>query len=262
MIDQKWDTTLYDNKHSFVYKFGEDLLDLLSPKQSERILDVGCGTGHLTAKIAERGATVIGLDNSAEMIATAQKNYPRIEFVLADVADEKTFKLSKRFDSIFSNATLHWVENANNAVKNMSRLLKPNGRFVVEFGGKGNVEHIQRAVKDALCDLLGACPRFGWYFPSVGEYASLLEEFGFEVNAAWLFDRPTPLEGEEGLRNWIKMFGSVMFFDLDDDIKKRATDRAVNLLREKLYRDGSWFADYRRIRIVATKSPQQSHSER
>lgn len=253
MIDQQWNTALYDNKHSFVYKFGEDLFHLLAPQKGERILDVGCGTGHLTAKIAERGATVIGLDNSAEMIATAQKNYPRIEFVLADVADEKTLKLSERFDSIFSNATLHWVENANSAVKNMSRLLKPNGRFVVEFGGKGNVEHIQRAVKDALCDLLGACPRFGWYFPSVGEYASLLEEFGFEVNAAWLFDRPTPLEGEDGMRNWIEMFGSAMFFDVDESIRLEAINRAERELKQTLYKDGTWFADYRRIRIVARK---------
>jgi trans-aconitate methyltransferase len=87
----------------------------------------------------------------------------------------------------------------------------------------------------------------------VGEYASLLEEFGFEVNAAWLFDRPTPLEGEDGMRNWIKMFGSAMFFDVDESIRLEAINRAERELKQTLYKDGTWFADYRRIRIVARK---------
>jgi trans-aconitate methyltransferase len=85
----RWDSSLYDDKHAFVTKYGEGVLELLAPQAGERILDVGCGTGHLTKKIAASGAEVVGLDSSAEMIETARTAYPEIEFVVADAAVSK-----------------------------------------------------------------------------------------------------------------------------------------------------------------------------
>ena len=252
-MGEKWDATLYDNKHSFVYQFGEELLSLLVPKEGERILDLGCGTGHLAHKIAQAGAEVIGIDNSAAMIDQARKNYPGIRFETLDVRE---FHFTHLFDGAFSNATLHWIREAEQVVTCIQRALKPNGRFVAEFGGRGNI----KLIIDALLSAMEASgyPRWhmadNWYFPSIGEYSTILEEQGFSVTHAWLFERPTALEdGEKGMQNWIEMFAKRLFHDVPVDKHQEIIEHAGIQLRPKLYRDGTWFADYKRIRIVAIK---------
>src|SRR5580692_4645049 len=95
-----WDSSLYEDRHSFVWKKAGDLVDLLDPRPGERILDIGCGTGHLTSEIAERGADVTGLDASLSMIAQARQNYPKLKFVLADA---RAFRFEEPFDAVFSN---------------------------------------------------------------------------------------------------------------------------------------------------------------
>jgi trans-aconitate methyltransferase len=252
MQNQTWNTALYDGKHAFVAKFGEDVLALLAPKPGETILDVGCGTGSLTAKIAECGATVIGLDSSAEMIAKARAEHPDMLFVERSIT---AFDEPPTFDAIFSNATLHWVTDAAGAVRAMARALKPGGRFVAEFGGHGNIGGIAQAVRAALNEITGRDIPHGWYFPTVGEYAALLEQHGLAVSAAWLFDRPTRLDGADGMRNWITMFGGGLFTGVSDpEIKKRAIDLAEARLFATHFKDNAWYADYRRIRVVAAKT--------
>lgn len=247
----KWDSDLYDQKHSFVTKYGEDLLSLLQAKPGERILDIGCGSGHLTKRIADAGAEVVGLDSSPEMIATAQRAYPGINFVVADASD---FSFAEPFDAVFSNAALHWVKRAEAAVICMARALKPGGRFVVEFGGKGNIAGIATALEQAIRKLHGREVKAVNYFPAVGEYASLLEKHGLETVSALLFDRLTKLEGgEEGLENWIKMFRRELVIGFSDAEQQAVFAEVKSALRDKLFRDGNWFADYRRLRIVAFK---------
>ncbi len=124
---------------------------MLHPQPDEMILDLGCGTGHLANTIAKSGATVIGIDKSPEMIALAQKTYPHLRFQQADASD---FTFSTPFDAIFSNATLHWVREAEKAVQCMARAIKPNGRLVIEFGGKGNVATIVCAVQQSIKELV------------------------------------------------------------------------------------------------------------
>ena len=245
-----WNASLYDGKHSFVTKYGEDVLALLAPKAGERILDLGSGTGHLTRQIADAGAHVIGLDSSPEMIAASQREYPALEFVQADAI---AFSFVEKFDAVFSNATLHWVKPPEAAVKCIADALKPAGRFVAEFGGKGNIARIRAAVRAAYREITGEDKPDEYYFPSIGEYASLLEQHGLEAQAAWLFDRPTPLEGEDGMVNWIKMFSAGMLRGATTDVINRATAIAERTLRVTNYQDGNWLADYRRIRIVAIK---------
>jgi trans-aconitate 2-methyltransferase len=174
-------------------------------------------TGELTNEIAQKGGamiTVIGLDDDPSMVKRAQEQqlFPNAEFVQADV---RNFELEQGavVDAIVSNAALHWVNNKDaddQAVAAMARALKPGGRFVVEFGGKGNVGRI---VEASLQVLGRPSPttmdaKNPWYFPKIGEYASLLEEHGIEVISTSLYDRPTLLEeGDKGMRNWLKMFG-------------------------------------------------------
>lgn len=247
----KWDTELYDRKHSFVTKYGEDVLALLDAKPGERILDVGCGSGHLTRLIADAGAEVIGFDSSAEMIATAKEAYPTINFIVADASD---FSFDEPFDAVFSNAALHWVERAEAAVICMARALKPGGRFVVEFGGKGNIAGIATALEQAIRRLHGREVNAVNYFPSIGEYSSLLEKHGIEVTSALLFDRPTRLEGgEDGLENWIRMFRRELLTGFSDEEQQTIFAEVKTALRDKQFHDGDWFADYRRLRITAFK---------
>jgi len=110
---------------------------MLLPKAGERILDVGCGTGQLTADIAKSGAEVVGLDLSAEMIATAKNNFPQLRFEVADIA---ATNFDNEFDAVFSNASLHWVRDQQGAIIAMARALKPGGRLVFEMGGRGNIQ--------------------------------------------------------------------------------------------------------------------------
>jgi trans-aconitate 2-methyltransferase len=251
--EYQWDATLYESKHSFVWQYGTDLIDSLSPQKGEKILDLGCGTGQLTDKIAATGAEVVGIDRSAAMIAKAKENYPDIQFLVADGAN---FSFPEPFDAIFSNAALHWIKPPEAAIACIWQALKSDGRFIAEFGGKGNVEEIIAAMEIALnkrgCQLQSASNL--WYFPSIGEYATLLEQQGFEVTYATLLARPTKLDGGEmGLRNWLEMFASSLLSIVSPPTKVDIMTEIEEQLRSILYRDGSWMADYKRIRVVATK---------
>lgn len=247
---QQWDSQLYDQKHSFVFAYGQDLLTLLAPQPGERILDLGCGTGHLTNQIAQAGASVIGLDHSPQMLATARQQYPTIEFIEADAA---AFELKDTVHAVFSNAALHWVTRAEDAVRCIARTLKPGGRFVAEFGGHGNVARLLVATQETLREVTQTEVKHGWYFPSIAAYSTLLENHGLEVRQAFLFDRPTQLEGADGLRNWLAMFAEGMFRGLPEELQGQALTQIEARLRATNFLEGSWWADYRRLRVLAVK---------
>jgi len=248
-----WNAGLYDDKFSFIWEYGSNLIDLLDPRPGERILDIGCGTGHLTQTIAQRGADVVGTDYSASMIEQARANYPGIRF---EVEDASNFTVDQPFDAIFSNAVLHWVRDAEGAVASMSAALKPGGRLVAEFGGKGNVRQIVDTTL-AVLNEMGYTNRDAsnpWYFPSIGEYTGLLERHGFETRSALLFDRPTRLDGgDSGLALWLEMFGDSFFAGISADERERIVAAVVDRLRHTLFRDGNWYADYVRLRVLALK---------
>src|SRR5436305_7106638 len=126
-----WDTELYEAQHAFVWQLGTGLIDVLAPESGERVLDVGCGTGQLTHQIAERGADVLGVDASPEMIGQARQNYPRLRFALQDAA---SMTFNGEFDAVFSNAALHWILDDVGAAGSMSRALRTGGRLVLEMG--------------------------------------------------------------------------------------------------------------------------------
>jgi trans-aconitate methyltransferase len=243
-----WDAARYQDQHSFVWRYGANLLELLDAQPGERILDIGCGTGQLTAEIARRGAHVTGLDNSAEMLADARKNFPELPFVLADAS---RFDFPERFDAVFSNAALHWVKRAEGSVASIAAALCPGGRFVAEFGGHGNIATVQAALRTVLGP--AADDQSPWYFPSIGDYAPLLERHGLEVRNASLFDRPTPLDGENGLDHWLRMFAQTYLRPLSPEHANDVVRKLVEQLRPALHQNGVWTVDYRRIRVVAIR---------
>jgi trans-aconitate methyltransferase len=189
-----WDARLYDDKHTFVWEAAADLVGVLAPQPGERILDLGCGTGHLTAKIAANGAFTLGIDNAESMIAQVRRNYPALRFELTDARD---LPYVGQFDAVFSNAVLHWVRPPRKAAASIWQALRPGGRLVAEFGGKGNVQRLLDAVSEAKREagIGGRGSGHPWYYPSIAEYSTLLENQGFTVTSAALFNRPTPLEG-------------------------------------------------------------------
>ncbi len=250
MPENQWNTALYESKHAFVWQYGEELLKLLSPS-GERILDLGCGTGQLTAKIATVGAVVMGIDADTIMIEKARHNFPHLQFA---VADAQNFQVEQPFDAVFSNAVLHWIPEPDAVIRCIYQALKPGGRFVAEFGGKGCVLAITKALYSVLDEIgyKSSETPINWYFPSIGEYATRLEKHGFEVTYAVLFDRPTPLEdGDAGMANWIEMFAGRFLSGLSGDQRTHVIQAVEHRLKPTLYQDGTWIADYRRIRVVA-----------
>lgn len=249
----QWNADLYDSKHSFVSRLGTDLVELLSPQSGERILDLGCGTGHLIYKIANSGAEVAGVDSASTMIVQARTHYPNLSF---DVVDATNLQFTEQFDAVFSNAVLHWIKEPEKVLAGVWQALRPGGRFVAEFGGKGNVKAITTAIYNAIRTAGYSIDESlnPWYFPSIGEYGTLLKQQGLELTFSTLFARPTPLEdGEKGLHNWIKMFADSFFQAIPVDKQTSILSDIENQLRPTFYRNSTWFADYRRIRVIAIK---------
>ncbi|MFC6974602.1 class I SAM-dependent methyltransferase [Halomicroarcula sp. GCM10025709] len=245
-----WDATEYDRDHAFVAQYGRDLLELLAPEPGERILDIGCGTGHLTAAIADRGAEVVGIDAAPEMVEQARAAHPDCTFRQADIRE---YDPDRPFDAVFSNAALHWIPGPDHdaVLSTVADALSPDGRFVAEFGGHGNVAAITDALESALADR-GYERSHPWYFPSVGAYAPRVESHGLELRLVRLFDRPTELDdGEAGLRNWIGMFGDEFFAGVDPTERETVLDTVEDRLRPRLFDGESWTADYRRLRLLA-----------
>ncbi len=248
-----WDSGLYDESFGIITRLGAGVLDLLAPQPDERIVDLGCGTGHLTAQIAATGAQVVGIDAAEAMISRARERYPRLRF---EVARGEDFTVEAPVDAVFSNAALHWMSPPEAVAACVLRALKPGGRFVAELGGQGNIATIISAIYRALAEesIRREQVRTPWYFPSIGEYAPLLERAGFEVVFMHLFDRPTPLDDcPNGTADWVRMFGGDFLTLVPPERRERVLERVNELTRPRLYREGRWVADYRRLRFMAVK---------
>jgi SAM-dependent methyltransferase len=238
----KWDAADYAKVGAFVAELGGAALDLLDPQPGERILDIGCGEGTLTKKIVGRGAAVLGIDNSPEMIAAARSN--GIDAVLLDVAD-MTF--SAEFDAAFSNATLHWVLEKEQAARAIFRALKAGGRFAGEMGGEGNLEKLREALDEELI-IRGFVPPVeasNWY-ASPEEFAAVYEAAGFREIDARLIERPTPIE--HGIAAWVTTFrkGWLDRTGVPEDERAEITAAVAD-------RVGSNVADYVRLRFIMRK---------
>ncbi|KAB8129358.1 methyltransferase domain-containing protein [Gracilibacillus oryzae] len=248
-MKDSWNADLYDQQHKFVSNFGSNVIELLAPKKGESILDIGCGTGDLANQLKIAGVNITGIDQSQNMIDQACMKYPEIDFKVVDILK---MNFAEEFDAVFSNAVLHWIKQPKAALANIYHALKPGGRFVAEFGGNGNVQLITDQLKEQF-SITESSERFPWYFPSIGEYSRLMESTGFRVVFAQHFDRPTPLEGEDGLRKWIEMFASHLFEQTSKQEQEQILTNIERNLKRQMYKNGKWSADYKRIRVIGWK---------
>lgn len=248
-----WDAQGYTDGFSFVHRFGEDVLSLLDAPEGSFVVDLGCGNGALTQKLAQRGYRVLGVDASAEMLAKARALHPDLRFVAGDAA---ALTLDEPADAIFSNAVFHWIDTDKQPqlASSLAAALRPGGQLVCEFGGFGCAEHVHTALEHAFARRALVYPRT-FYFPTIGQYAPILEAAGLRVTHAQLFDRPTPQPPEVGLRGWIAMFVTAPFEGMDASLRETIVSEAEENLRGELQRgDGTWVIDYVRIRIRAVRA--------
>ena len=255
-VASRWSPSDYAQNAAFVPELGEAALRLLAPQPGELILDVGCGDGALTARIAEAGARVIGLDSSCEMVEAA-----RARGVDAFLADAEALDLQAQaerfglFDAVFSNAALHWMTDADAVATGIFAALKQGGRFVGEMGGAGNLAILRAGIREELTtrgyQLPDQDPQ--WY-PSVEEFTRLYTVAGFECIQSERTDRPTDLPG--GIAGWVKTFRAGLM-DVAmvpewarDEVAAAIEARLAGELRKE---DGTFFADYVRLRFSMRK---------
>ena len=244
---QTWSAGTYETHARFVSDLAGDVMAWLDPKPGERILDVGCGDGVLTAELAGRGVDVLGIDTSADLLSAAAARGLSVQAM-----DGQALNFEAEFDAVFSNAALHWMRDGVAVVDGVWRALKPQGRFVAEFGGHGNVAAIVTALR-AVAKLRGGDQELAgpWFFPSPAIYREILEARGFTVARIGLFPRPTALK--TGMAEWLKLFRKP-FFEQFENEAENALAEAVELLRPSLCDGhGNWTADYIRLRAEAVK---------
>jgi len=248
---QTWNLELYERHARFVPEFGKGVVQLLAPQAGERILDLGCGDGELTAALAGFGCDVVGVDGSPAFIDRV-----RARGLRAQVMDGHDLRFDAEFDAVFSNAALHWMKRPDAVIAGVWRALRPGGRFIGEMGGAGNVGSIVAALEAALLRRGVAAQSLNpWYFPSVLEYAGRLEAGGFTVEHIELFERPTRLPGH--LRDWLDTFGQPYLGALSAAERTAVMEEVSTALAPKMLGvDGVWTTDYVRLRFRARKPRQ------
>lgn len=243
-----WNPETYAQNARFVSDLGEPLLNLLAAKPEETILDLGCGDGALTEKVAALGANVFAIDSSLPQVAAARRRG-----LNAIVMDAQALSFKRSFDAVLTNAVLHWLKRPENALHGVASCLRAGGRFIGEFGGKGNVETIRSALHAGLAkrgiDPWSVDP---WYYPGPEQFADLLENLGFAAEYIELIPRPTRLPGD--ILGWLEIFAQPFVKALPDSAREKYLEEIRNKLRPKLAgADGIWRADYVRLRFKALR---------
>ena len=245
---QRWSASDYTRNGRFVQELAGPIFGMLGAKPGERILDLGCGDGALTAEIKASGAYVLGVDLSDEPLAVARMKGLNVRKV-----DGHALDFVSEFDAVFSNAALHWMRKPHLVIGGVYRALRARGRFVGELGGHGNVAAIATAMR-AVGALRNGDPALvaPWFFPTVEEYGRLLTEGGFTVREIELVPRPTLLK--TGMEGWLRTFGRSFFDQFPEPERTQVVGEVAELLRPSLCDSkGTWTADHIRLRFFAER---------
>ncbi len=246
---QRWSASDFAKNGRFIHDMAAPIFALLAPKPGERILDLGCGDGTLTAEIEAAGADVLGLDISAELLAVA-----RMKGLSVQQADAHALDYVQEFDAVFSNAALHWMQSPELVIEGVARALRPGGRFVGELGGHGNIAAVATALR-AVEKARGGEPEraVSWYFPTTEEFETLLSEFGFAVHELAVVPRSTPIKAD--MEGWLRTFCRFFFVRFEEPERSDVLKEVVALLKPSLCdTQGLWAVNHIRLRFSAERS--------
>ena len=193
-----WDAVSYDRISDLQLAWGREVLDRLELRGDEVVLDAGCGTGRVTAMIADRlsRGRVIGVDASPSMIEHARE-LPELDAELI-VSDLLKLDLREPVDVVFSNATFHWIADHDALFRRLYGLLRPGGRLGAQCGAEGNVSSLVEAFRITSRESPYVEHFRGWegpwFFAPANETKKRLERIGFEGVRCWTEDKRVVLE--------------------------------------------------------------------
>ena len=254
-----FDGEKYKQASSQQKALGQKLISELDLQGTERILDLGCGHGALTAELAELvpDGSVLGIDASASMIETARKDQTaaNLRFELRDI---NAIDFEAEFDVVFSNAALHWVKNHRKLLANLHRSLKDRGTARFQFAGDGNCSNLIAVLQEAISeeDYTGYFEKFEWpwFMPAVEEYRKLLDELAFSKKKVWSQNADRYFEST-AMTNWIDQPCLVPFLGhIAEKDRRRFRDAVVERVIERTRQsDGTCFETFHRINVLARK---------
>lgn len=212
MQPDNWNAQDYEKSSSAQQKWAQELILKLNIQPADKILDIGCGDGKITAELAALvpQGSVIGIDSSEGMIQYAKtcypnEKFPNLQFFLMD-ARQLTFQ--NEFTTIFSNAALHWVDNHLAVLQGIHHSLQPGGKVLLQMGGKGNAFHLIQVIEEMIQDKKWSSYfqdfSFPYFFYDINNYQTWLNQMGFEPIRIELIPKDMTHEGVAGLTGWIR----------------------------------------------------------
>jgi len=255
----EFDGRKYEQASAHQKEWGTKLIAEIGLRGSERVLDLGCGDGKLTAQIAELApdGEVLGIDASRGMIEAAlPKARKNLRFLLMDIRD---IDFAEQFDLVFSNATLHWVSDHPRMLQRVRRALCDGGRLRFNFAGDGNCATFCSVVREAMSSNEFA-PHFAafkwpWYMPSVDDYSEVMDKSGMKGTRVWGENADRFFADAQAMTKWIDQPSLVPFVaHVPEGSRSAFRDYVVRNMVEKTRQpDGRCFETFRRINAVAQK---------
>ena len=208
----QWNPVEYAKSSSVQQQWARELIRKLELKGNERILDIGCGDGKVTAEIAlcVPNGFVLGIDNSKEMITLSQSLFPADAFsnLRFQCEDVSRLPFENKFDVVFSNATLHWVLDHKPVLQGICKSLRHGGRILLQMGGRNNAYAVEKMMKNLIKKeewsryFVSFSFSYGFYGPD--EYCRWLRDAGLIEKRVELIPKDAKHEGRSGFESWIR----------------------------------------------------------
>ncbi len=261
--EYKWNAEEYAIHSAPQQKWARELIGKLNLKGNEIFLDIGCGDGKVTAEIATylKNGTVVGIDNSGEMIFLATEKFPTSKYPNLSFrkVDARALPFHQEFDIAFSNAALHWVLDHGPVLEGIYQSLKPDGKVVVQMGGKGNASQVLEVLNETMCKnnweeyFHNFSFPYGFYSPE--EYGHWLRGAGFEIINLEFKPKNMVHETTEKFKGWLRSTWLPYLDRIPEILREEFIDALTlkYLERNPPDNEGKINTGMQRLEFVATK---------